>query len=1047
MLNFQLRLLNKRKAHNLIVHARKSKKSIMQGLQLRFPDDSLSCVIDRAIELGRGEPPCLTDPTCSRKQFRLIPTSSSKDTLTLEALGVNPVCIESLNSVPLQKQPAKENIGRPLITSSTPQCAQISNNTSWQLVGFLEQGQSLTVTAGMRFYLLDRSATTTIAVVSATTGAAASQPNKSVPFNSDPDPDPRQSGPISLLQDTILAQTGMHDRLRHLTPTLRSVEVMGGAPPADPPSKVLRRHVHPGSNKSTSPEVEGTAPGVLSSEGLAEGGISTGNIVKKKRGRPAKAPQSTDFVDMASSSLNLDLVDVASSSPCIEIAPEEIGASASSRSSGDTLKRKRGRPPKHSNSPEVLQIDPPCQDIMQVAEISGCAPHAKQVDIQKLHRSNQKLHRSNQKLHRSNPLSSSDSLAEAAAVYEGTSSPAVQSTQQNVNSYGTTDRSNCSAAFSLMKVRGLSERSNTGCLGVHLSDLVVGPIKMAVVSNMMVDMAWLLDACPALIASQEMVVVHGGSGQAVDHMQETLAFAGILDRCTIHAPPLPISYGTHHSKFMILWYDRPVTARGMHATDDSRDYPGGIRVIVHTANYIHSDCTNKTQGIWWQDFPVMHANVSGEPSMASSSSNNNRGRRTSTEALSSASQGPARGEFGLALERYLSKLKLPGKLFERVRSVLQGHDFSSARAHLVPSVPGYFVGQDLDLYGHMRVRSVLSNIPLGPSFSNEPAGPQLVAQCSSLGSLDEKWLLQEFGCSLAQQQQQQAASTSSSGIKVLQPVTLPKESFSIVWPTVDQVKNSNEGWTAGLSIPGSSKNVMKPFLKSMWCRFRGDLVGRGRAMPHMKSYLRYRDGEAAWVMIGSHNLSKAAWGMLVKGGGTLMVRSYELSVLLTPYLEVEYREHAHRGFQAAPLLGEAAAGWSSTLDLNRWYQKAVEKKSGMSMKAEQTRILNEGESKKVVDDSNQVAARKMLIDFRAYGQDVEMGVTPEAVACLQDSVLLPLPFNLPPDRYRPNPRQQPFECGSSESAEDIDEPWTVDTPYSGLDAVGRQCGQPSWIDL
>lgn len=32
-------------------------------------------------------------------------------------------------------------------------------------------------------------------------------------------------------------------------------------------------------------------------------------------------------------------------------------------------------------------------------------------------------------------------------------------------------------------------------------------------------------------------------------------------------------------------------------------YPRGVRVIVHTANLIHVDWNNKSQGLWMQDFP------------------------------------------------------------------------------------------------------------------------------------------------------------------------------------------------------------------------------------------------------------------------------------------------------------------------------------------------------------------------------------------------------------------------------------------------------------
>ncbi len=53
-----------------------------------------------------------------------------------------------------------------------------------------------------------------------------------------------------------------------------------------------------------------------------------------------------------------------------------------------------------------------------------------------------------------------------------------------------------------------------------------------------------------------------------------------------HQPPLPIAYGTHHSKAFLL------------------QYASGMRVVVHTANYIYADCNNKSQGLYCQDFPL-----------------------------------------------------------------------------------------------------------------------------------------------------------------------------------------------------------------------------------------------------------------------------------------------------------------------------------------------------------------------------------------------------------------------------------------------------------
>lgn len=37
-------------------------------------------------------------------------------------------------------------------------------------------------------------------------------------------------------------------------------------------------------------------------------------------------------------------------------------------------------------------------------------------------------------------------------------------------------------------------------------------------------------------------------------------------------------------------------------------YPHGVRVVVHTANLIHVDWNNKSQGVWMQDFPLKELN-------------------------------------------------------------------------------------------------------------------------------------------------------------------------------------------------------------------------------------------------------------------------------------------------------------------------------------------------------------------------------------------------------------------------------------------------------
>ena len=112
---------------------------------------------------------------------------------------------------------------------------------------------------------------------------------------------------------------------------------------------------------------------------------------------------------------------------------------------------------------------------------------------------------------------------------------------------------------------------------------------------------------------------------------------------------------------------------------------------------------------------------------------------------------------------------------------------------------------------------------------------------------------------------------------------------AFVWPTVAEVRHSIEGWSGGGSLPGTSKNILKSCLTKMMCKWGGEPAGRSMAMPHIKTYVRYRStcadaptssstatsssqpAEIAWVLIASHNLSKAAWGLPQKQGSQVRI--------------------------------------------------------------------------------------------------------------------------------------------------------------------------------
>ncbi|KAG9454151.1 hypothetical protein H6P81_007055 [Aristolochia fimbriata] len=372
--------------------------------------------------------------------------------------------------------------------------------------------------------------------------------------------------------------------------------------------------------------------------------------------------------------------------------------------------------------------------------------------------------------------------------------------------------------FRLMRVQGIPTWTNTS--SVSIGDIIQGNVLMAVLSNYMVDIDWLISTCPALRKVQHVFVVHGESGHSLEQMKEKKPPNWIL-----HKPPLPISYGTHHSKAMFLVY------------------PHGLRVVVHTANLIYVDWNNKSQGLWMQDFPLKDENYQ-----------------------------KARCSFETDLVDYLTALKWPEfnvKLpnFGNVcfnASFFKKFDYSCAMVRLIASVPGYHSGSNLKKWGHMKLRDVLQDGTFAKEFVQSP----LVYQFSSLGSLDEKWMA-EF-----------ASSTSSGMSDIKTPLGLGK--VQIIWPTVEDVRCSLEGYAAGSCIPSPQKNVEKDFLKKYWTKWKAKHTGRCRAMPHIKTYTRYNGQNIAWFLLTSANLSKAAWGALQKNNSQLMIRSYELGVLFLP---------------------------------------------------------------------------------------------------------------------------------------------------------------------
>ncbi|XP_052269374.1 tyrosyl-DNA phosphodiesterase 1-like isoform X3 [Dreissena polymorpha] len=381
-------------------------------------------------------------------------------------------------------------------------------------------------------------------------------------------------------------------------------------------------------------------------------------------------------------------------------------------------------------------------------------------------------------------------------------------------------------SFFLNRVVGLDGKYNSAFV-LDIKDILseeMGNLTASCQFNYMFDIPWLIKQYPAVFRKKPLMIVHGEQGASNTALQ---AQAMAYDNIRFCQAKLEIMYGTHHTKMMLLLYE------------------DGLRVVIHTSNLIEQDWHQKTQGSWVSPkFPKLQT----------------PGR----------DKGESPTFFKQDLLNYLAAYKAY-QLKDWMEHIVN-HDMSSARVVILGSVPGRHQGErQKAMWGHLKLRHALQQH--GPSHSLVKTWP-VIGQFSSIGSLgpnQDNWLCKEWLHSLS-------ATKAGTGVP-------SNGRLQLVFPTVDNVRLSLEGFPAGGSIPYSVNTAKKQtWLHNFFHVWRSEGRGRSRAMPHIKTYVRpmQQGSSAAWFAVTSANLSKAAWGALEKQGTQLMIRSYEIGVLFLP---------------------------------------------------------------------------------------------------------------------------------------------------------------------
>lgn len=429
-------------------------------------------------------------------------------------------------------------------------------------------------------------------------------------------------------------------------------------------------------------------------------------------------------------------------------------------------------------------------------------------------------------------------------------------------------------------------------------------LKWLVISNFALDFGYLLEeTLPEILQFHRVVVFYSychnpesmskwrellsGSGNTVEFIQLDPSAPA---NSRTNPLPIQIEYGMHHTKMFLTGYDEIIDGK----------LQSMVRVAVHTSNLLRGDNEMKANGAYTQNFPLKQSHISDHA--------NKRLKKDDNESTCSFELDLARYlesyGYGKRQRWYPPTASLSNKSSESPRGFLsfkefslsdliRQYDYSSAYAVLIPSIPGRHKYETYHNFGYLKLRkSIIDAFPASRQKGvNSDAKPPVLCQMSSLGYLNQKYL-GKFHEAIDYTSTHSVRPVADYDRVSKQRPPL-QQCLQIIWPTVDEIRDSIEGYHGGGSVCGKTKNVSLEFLKPLYRRWTcvgNDPLQTARHVPHIKTFVQpSHDGRSIdWLCLTSHNLSIAAWGQVQKRSKKqsndekiLFIRHWELGVFLS----------------------------------------------------------------------------------------------------------------------------------------------------------------------